>query len=163
GLALFAFGAFGVSLWKTETVVFLKPGEAAPVAGYAVTLDRVAPTTRENFQAETAYLTARKGGRAIALQAERRFYPVRRMQTTEAAIRPRAHGDLYVTFGERVEGRGWPVRLTFHPFAGALWWGAGLAAFGGLLALTDRGKRPRAAASQETTGPTAVGVPSPAE
>jgi len=64
------------------------------------------------------------------------------METSEAAIRARGAGDLYISFGENTTGRGWPVRLFFNPFVHCLWWGAGLTAFGGFIAFADRGRRP---------------------
>ena len=64
------------------------------------------------------------------------------METSEAAIRAHGVGDLYISFGENTSGRGWPVRLFYNPFVGCLWWGAGLTAFGGLVAFGDRGRKP---------------------
>jgi cytochrome c-type biogenesis protein CcmF len=64
------------------------------------------------------------------------------METSEAAIHGDGPGDLYISFGENTSGRGWPVRLFFNPFVGCLWWGAAVTAFGGLVAFSDRGRKP---------------------
>ncbi len=142
GLALFALGVAGVSLWKTEEIFLMNPGQKVDVAGYEISLNSVEIIRGANFEAEQAKFNAIKNGREIALSGERRFYPVRRMQTTEAAIRAQRFGDVYITFGENADGRGWPVRVYFNPLVGCLWWGAAIAVLGGFLGLTDRGKIP---------------------
>ncbi len=142
GLAVFALGAAGISLWKSETVVLMAEGSTAEVAGYEVTLQAVEQFSGPNYAAERADFIARKGGQAIALSGERRFYPVRGMETSEAAIRMQWPGDLYISFGENKSGNGWPVRLFFNPFVHFLWLGAAVTALGGLIAFGDRGKKP---------------------
>lgn len=142
GLALFALGAAGLSLWKSEEVVLMAEGDQAAVAGYNVTLTSVERLRGPNYEAERAVFSATKGGETFTLSGERRFYPIRGMETSEAAIRAHGPGDLYISFGENASGRGWPVRLFYNPFVGCLWWGAGLTAFGGLVAFADRGRRP---------------------
>jgi cytochrome c-type biogenesis protein CcmF len=142
GLALFAFGAAGISLWKSEEVVLMAEGDISEVAGYAVTLKSVERLRGPNYEAERATFSAAKGGESFTLSGERRFYPIRQMETSEAAIRAHGVGDLYISFGENTSGRGWPVRLFYNPFVGCLWWGAGLTAFGGLVAFGDRGRKP---------------------
>jgi len=142
GLAVFALGAAGLSLWKSETVQLMAEGDVAEVAGYSVTLQSVERLRGPNYEAERATFVAEKSGQSFALSGERRFYPVRRMETSEAAIKAHGPGDLYISFGENTSGRGWPVRLFFNPFVGCLWWGAGVTAFGGLVAFSDRGKKP---------------------
>jgi len=143
GLALFALGAAGLSLWKSETVVLMAEGDVAEVAGYAVTLQSVERIEGPNYIAERATFAARKNnGGAFSLSGERRFYPVRGMETTEAAIRMQWPGDLYISFGENKSGNGWPVRLFFNPYVHFLWLGAAVTALGGLIAFGDRGRKP---------------------
>ncbi len=142
GLALFALGAAGLSLWKSETVMLMAEGDTAEVAGYSVTLKSVERLQGPNYEAERAQFLAMKSGKSFSLSGERRFYPVRRMETSEAAISGHGPGDLYISFGENTSGRGWPVRLFFNPFVGCLWWGAAITALGGLFAFSDRGRKP---------------------
>lgn len=142
GLAVFALGATGVSLWKDERIILMQLGDTVRFAEHDVTLKSVTIVDGPNYQAEEAVFEARGRGAPFLLIGERRFYPVRAMQTTEAGIRARGVGDLYVTVGENATGEGWPVRLHFFPLVGCLWWGAAIAAFGGALAMTDRGRRP---------------------
>ena len=154
GLALFAVGAVGVSLWRAESIQLMQVGDSVEVAGYEVTLTSVDQIQGPNYVAERAVFKAAKNGHAILMDGERRFYPVRRMQTTEAAIRPHLYGDLYISFGENTTGKGWPVRVFFNPFVGCLWWGAAMAALGGAASISDRGRKPAKAykKAQKTVG-----------
>ena len=143
GIAVFAVGAAGLSLWKAEKIVFMQEGDSVEIAGYQVRLDKVETVEGPNYSAERASFDAtKKSGRTERLVGERRYYPVRGMQTTEAAIHPQALGDLYISIGEPAPGKGWPVRLYFNPFVGCLWWGAAIIVLGGGLSISDRGKRP---------------------
>ncbi|HBS33902.1 MAG TPA: heme lyase NrfEFG subunit NrfE, partial [Parvularcula sp.] len=79
------------------------------------------------------------------MKAERRFYPVRGMQTTEAGIWTTLAGDLYLTLGEQTAGAGWAVRAYYNPLVFWLWFGSGLLAVGGIVAAAERaGARRRA-------------------
>lgn len=142
GLAVFALGAVGISLWKSEEVALMAEGDTAQIAGYEVTLISVEDVPGPNYDAERAVFSAVKGGDTFTLSGERRYYPIRSMETSEAAIRAHGPGDLYISFGQNTSGRGWPVRMFFHPFVGLLWWGSAITALGGLIAFADRGRKP---------------------
>lgn len=142
GLALFALGAASMSLWKTEVVQLMAEGDQSVIAGYEVTLQSVERLRGPNYEAERATFAATKNGETVTLAGERRFYPVRGMETSEAAIRARGVSDLYISFGANTSGNGWPVRLFFNPLVGFLWIGAGVTALGGLIAFGDRGRKP---------------------
>ncbi|HXI87307.1 MAG TPA: heme lyase CcmF/NrfE family subunit [Parvularculaceae bacterium] len=153
GIAIYATGVAGLSLWKTTDVIFMNEGDAISIHGFSVTLDNVKSIEGPNWSADAAtFRASRKGHAPETLLAERRFYPVRGMQTTEAAIHPQSTGDLYVTIGDKVDGKGWPVRIYFNPFVACLWWGAAVVVFGGILAISDRGRRPRAKRAPQAPG-----------
>jgi cytochrome c-type biogenesis protein CcmF len=68
---------------------------------------------------------------------------------TEAAIRTRLQGDLYVSLGEAVDqGQAWIVRIYIKPYVSWIWGGCVMMALGGLLAATDRRYRARKTATQ---------------
>ena len=86
-----------------------------------------------------AAVALKRDGRDLALlHPEKRFYPVARMPTTEAAIDYRLLRDVYVVIGDEQANGGWVVRTYIKPFAGWIWAGCLIMAFGGLLSLTDR-------------------------
>tara|TARA_R110000868_G_scaffold257504_1_gene514646 strand:+ start:652 stop:2652 length:2001 start_codon:yes stop_codon:yes gene_type:complete len=142
GLAVIIFAVTGVSAWKDETSAFLMPGQSVQLDDYTVELVDVSRTDRENFVSQAGTFAITRGGRDIGVMtAERRYYPVREMSTTEAGIRASLTGDLYVTIGETVADRGWAVHVYLYPLAVWLWIGSALLALGGVLAIADQGRR----------------------
>ncbi|WP_203292525.1 heme lyase CcmF/NrfE family subunit [Maricaulis parjimensis] len=142
GLAVTIFAITGVSAWKQEASAFLMPGQSMRMGAYTLTLDDVQRQDGANYITEMGQFSAARGQRPMGeMVAERRYYPVRQMSTTESAIRTRLTGDLYVTIGEPVQDRGWPVHAYVYPFAVWLWIGSAILALGGFLSIADRGRR----------------------
>jgi cytochrome c-type biogenesis protein CcmF len=157
GLAVVAIGVLGAGAWRSESVRLLAKGETIGIGGYEARLVDVVEAKGPNYVAERALFTVEKDGRRLRdLAAERRFYPVRGMQTTEAAIWTTAAGDVYLTLGERT-GAGWAVRAFRHPLVLWLWIGAGLLALGGTVAASEfiRTPKRRAAPKGKTAEATA--------
>jgi cytochrome c-type biogenesis protein CcmF len=75
---------------------------------------------------------------------------------TEAAIRSRPTGDIYVSLGNATEGASWVVRLYYKPFVTWIWGGCVLMALGGGLAASDR--RYRTVRREQEAGAAAAGV-----
>ena len=139
GLAIVAIGVLGAGVWRSEQVLFMNPGEAISIGGYEVTLKTVNQAEGPNYFLERAQFDVFRNGKYLrSMSAERRFYPVRGMQTTEAGIWTSLKGDLYLVIGERNEERGAVVRAWYNPFAVWLWIGTGIMAFGGLIAALPR-------------------------
>jgi cytochrome c-type biogenesis protein CcmF len=148
GLAVSVFGMASESGFSKETLTALAPGESAKVAGWQVKLDDVNPVVGDNWVAIEGDMIATRGGKSSTLRPQSRqfFEPV--MQTSEAALRTRWDGQLYVVIAQP-DGAGdgrWQVRLWWKPFVTFIWYGGMLVAFGGLIALLGRmfrrGKRP---------------------
>jgi cytochrome c-type biogenesis protein CcmF len=91
-----------------------------------------------------------QGDRVIArMRPEKRVYRVQTMPMTEAAIRTRLAGDLYVSLGEPVDGgKAWIVRIYVKPYVSWIWGGCVLMALGGILAAADRRYRAKKTATQ---------------
>ncbi|MEM9494461.1 MAG: heme lyase CcmF/NrfE family subunit [Pseudomonadota bacterium] len=135
GVAILAIGVIGAGAWRSDKVLYMKPGDTVSVGGYEVRLDAVRESAGQNYATETAHFSLMENGAAgRVITAERRYYPVRRMQTTEAGIWTTFFGDLYLTVGEPSEGRGHAVRVWYNPFAVWLWIGSAFVAFGGVVA-----------------------------
>ncbi|MEL7489633.1 MAG: heme lyase CcmF/NrfE family subunit [Pseudomonadota bacterium] len=136
GLAVVAFGVIGAGVWKSEVISYAQIGDTLRVADYDVTLASVDDVQGPNYVSQKAAFSVAKNDRAInALIAERRFYPVRGMQTTEAGVWSTLRGDLYFTINESKPGLGWAVHGYYKPLASWLWIGSAIMAFGGLIAL----------------------------
>jgi cytochrome c-type biogenesis protein CcmF len=157
GLAVVVFAITGVSAWKQETSAFLMPGQHLDIRHLTITLDSVEQVEGPNYVAERGYLTARRDQQVISnLTAERRFYSIRGMSTTESAIHAHASGDIYVTIGQASPGRGWPVHVYLYPFAVWLWIGSAILGLGGLLSIADRGRRSLVAKPAPASAPAAA-------
>jgi cytochrome c-type biogenesis protein CcmF len=81
------------------------------------------------------------------MHPEKRKYFSSAMPMTEAAIDTGLFRDLYVSLVEAIEGNTpqWSVRVFYKPFVSWIWYGAILMVLGGLLAVSDRRYRNRAA------------------
>ncbi len=147
GIAIVVVGAMGAGVWRTESVRLMNIGDVISVSGYEATLSSVNELQGPNFVSETAIFTLARNGRQLApIVAERRYYPVRQMQTTEAAIRTTLFGDFYLSVGERQTNAGWAVKAWYNPLVFWLWFGAGLLAMGGLVAALPAPVRKRSSA-----------------
>jgi cytochrome c-type biogenesis protein CcmF len=156
GMGVTIAGIAGMGL-ATDALVALRPNETAGVAGHAFRLESVRDVAGPNWSARRATVTVLRGGETVAiLEPERRFFPVGRQNTTEAAIHTDALRDLYVVLGEERDGAA-ILRLHHNPFAPWIWFGAAIMALGGGLSLSDR--RVRVAAPAPRTVPRAAEVP----
>jgi cytochrome c-type biogenesis protein CcmF len=157
GFAILAIGVIGVGVYKSETIAYAREGDVVSVGGFDAKLVSVVESQGPNYVAELSTFDISKDGRTLAsLTAERRFYPVRGMQTTEAAIATDLAGDLYLTVGEFNEGRGWVVRAWRHPLTVWMWIGAALIALGGFVGMAGLAGRKARARANALRGETAA-------
>jgi len=139
GMSVTVVGITCMGVWADEKILMMQPGDTTELGGYTIELRDVRNGTGPNYSAETAIFTLSKAAKPIGqMRSERRFYPVRVTQTTEAGIHVRPTRNLYVAIGEGEPARGWAVRIYFHPFVNWIWAGALLMALGGFIALGDR-------------------------
>ena len=139
GLGVTIFGISAITAWEVEDIRVMQFGETAEIGGYTIRLDGVTQTQGPNYSSETGQITLLQDGAVLGqMLPEKRFYPVQRMPTTEAAIDQGITRDVYVVLGDQQEGGGWAVRTFIKPYANWLWGGALLMALGGALSLTDR-------------------------
>jgi cytochrome c-type biogenesis protein CcmF len=68
------------------------------------------------------------------LQPEKRFYSIRSMSMTEAAI----DGSLFLTLGEKITNESWAFRIQNKPLVHWIWFGGFLMAFGALISIFDK-------------------------
>jgi len=158
GAGLLVLAVTGVSAWKQERVLTMAPGEAIAFAGYQVKLLNVTMDKGPNYTAQKArFAYGHRGSGMDEVTAERRFYPVRQTQTTEAGIRTSLTGDLYITVGERHGDEGWAVHIYHYPLAPLLWISAAIMVLGGGIAVSDRQsvRRRKSAALEPAAGGTA--------
>jgi cytochrome c-type biogenesis protein CcmF len=140
GFAVSVAGMAAESGWSSERLAAMRAGDEAKIAGWNAKLKNVLPVAGDNWVAFEGEIIARYGDREFTLapQARRFFQP--EQQTSEAALLTRWNGQLYAVIApvdEKTFDR-WQVRLWWKPFVTLIWYGAGLIALGGLLALLGR-------------------------
>jgi cytochrome c-type biogenesis protein CcmF len=149
GVGLTVLGIVGETAWKTEHIGLMRPGDQAVVSEHRVTLASLTPRQGPNYQEDVAtFQVVSPSGAERTLEASKRFYPARRMPTTEAGIVARLSGDLYVTLGDMQNDGRLTVRVFYKPLVNWIWIGAVVMVLGGALSLSDRRLRvgaPRAA------------------
>ncbi len=147
GLGVTVLGVSLLMAWQEEDIRTVAFGEAFEVGAYTLTLQGVDQVEGPNYASLMGDVVVARDGRPVArLFPEKRFYPVARMPTTEAAIDNGLWRDLYVVLGDPQEGGGYAVRTYVKPFANWIWGGAILMALGGALSLSDRRMRVAAGA-----------------
>ncbi|MDP5220112.1 heme lyase CcmF/NrfE family subunit [Ruegeria sp. 2205SS24-7] len=139
GLAIAAAGVIAVSVWKSEVIQTVQPGERIAVGPYAFVLDGIENTTGPNYQTSIATVEVFRDGTLVStLKPERRWYPVEQKPTTEAGIRTLWHGDLYAVLGDPNGGGGFVMRYYYNPGVPWMWLGALLISLSALVSLSDR-------------------------
>ncbi len=143
GIAVFIVGVTLVKAYEVERDVRLDVGQAIEIGGYAFAFQGVTSAQGPNYQSLVGRVEVRRGGELVdVLSPEKRVYAASGQTMTEAAIRTRIRGDLYVSLGEPVSGDGtagaWGVRIYVKPFVDWIWAGCLLMALGGFLAVADR-------------------------
>lgn len=139
GLGITIAGITGTAVWTTELVAAARPGDVLHVAGYDVAFEGTARALGPNYISDRATLSFHRDGDApILLFPERRFYPVQRMATTEAAISASVSRDIYAVLGDVNEDGSFTLRIHVNPLAPWIWGGALVMALGGMLSLADR-------------------------
>ena len=139
GLGVTIFGIAAITAWEVEDIRVADIGDTWEAGGYTFRLDDVQEGRGPNYTKTAGMVTVSRDGAPVAvLEPEKRFYPVARMPTTEAAIDQGFTRDVYVVIGDPQNEGGWAVRTHIKPFANWIWAGAILMALGALVSLTDR-------------------------
>ncbi|MBM3533663.1 MAG: heme lyase CcmF/NrfE family subunit [Alphaproteobacteria bacterium] len=139
GMAIAIAGMTASTLFQEEKILAMRSGDTVAIRGYELRFQGVTQVPGPNYQADRARFMVTSGGSPVTvLSPERRFYPVQRQQTTEAAIHTTGLADLYVVVGDS-DGKGaWTVRIYHNPLVPWIWAGCLIMALGGAMSLTDR-------------------------
>ncbi len=139
GMGVFAVGVVIVSLYATEAVVEMKPGDLKEAGTYQLRFTAMKQSKGPNYSEDSAHFDILSGGVVVAsTDSGKRIYNAQGMPTTEAGITTFGLSQLYVSIGDPVEGGGIVVRIWWKPFILCIWGGALFMIFGGLVSLSDR-------------------------
>jgi cytochrome c-type biogenesis protein CcmF len=139
GLGIMVIGIVGISAWKEEHILVLKPGEKTNVAGYEVQFTGESPLTGPNFTGVNGnFRVSRGGAEVVQLRSEKRNFQPSGMATTEVGLYQTLLGDLYVVMGDSMNDGGRAVRMYYNPLVSFIWLGATIMFLGGIFSLSDR-------------------------
>ncbi|CDO60697.1 Cytochrome c heme lyase subunit CcmF [Candidatus Phaeomarinobacter ectocarpi] len=163
GVGVLVFGVVGVTAGAQERVVLMQAGQTLEIGPYELTFEGVTPAPGPNYEADRGIFTVNRDGTAVGqLTPEKRFYPVAKMPTTEAAIRTTILDDVYVVLGDPQPGAApgqtqWIVRAYHNPLQPLVWVGCIIMVLGSVVSLSDRRLRVGAPARRKENTPPAAG------
>jgi cytochrome c-type biogenesis protein CcmF len=151
GLALLVLGMTTTALFKRTYETPLTANAPMQLGDYTLRLTKAERIEKDNFITRRAELQLSRHGTIITtLSPELRYYPVRNMQTTEAALYSTPLHDIYVVIGEstysgngsKASTQNLGIRLYVSPGQQLVWAGFLLAGLGGFIALAAAFRRP---------------------
>ncbi len=159
GLGFTVIG-IAATAWHVETITLMHPGDTRNLAGYSLTLARLAPHQGPNYRETAAVFTVSQAGQPRGeVVSTKRIYAVRGTPTTQVGLMTTGLSQIYVSLGDsQADGR-IGVRLYWKPFVLLIWLGALVMAAGGALALSDRRLRLGLPARARAAGTEAPAAP----
>ncbi|HWJ68756.1 MAG TPA: heme lyase CcmF/NrfE family subunit [Sphingobium sp.] len=160
GCAVCIAGIASESAFSQEKLAAARPGDTFEIAGNKVAFDGVMPIAGPNWTAMQANLTVSRNGRVIGVaKPQARFFSDPPTPTTESVQMTRWSGQLYLVLGDALEDGRWQLRIWWKPFVTFIWYGGGMIALGGLLALVGRVRRERKHGRAAEPEPVSAGAP----
>jgi cytochrome c-type biogenesis protein CcmF len=142
GILLVFAGITGSSVFSTQRVATLRPGDAVQVGHYRVRFDRLSQTTGNGALVVTARLRAFAGARDLGpLDAHRTLFLEGTDTTTDVALRSTPLDDLYVILTAWTQEGAATLRLLVNPLVMWIWAGGFVLTAGAVIAmLPERGR-----------------------
>jgi cytochrome c-type biogenesis protein CcmF len=139
GLGISLMGVAGTTLWRSEALAVLAPGQTMTVGPYTLRFDGVTREQGPNYIADRAHIALMNGTRvSTTLLPEHRFYPAEGQDMNDTAIHTTGLRDLYLALGDDRGGGRFTLRAYVSPLAPLIWLGALVMALGGMLSLWGR-------------------------
>jgi cytochrome c-type biogenesis protein CcmF len=159
GVGVFMLGATVASAYNFERDFSARPGERIQAGGYEFVFNSMRQVEGPNFTADEGEFELRRDGEGLGvLRPQVRTYRVQTSPMTEAAIDSNLFRDVFVALGEPLGDNAWSIRLRVKPMIAFLWFGSGLMALGGLIAITDRRYQVAARQTQPSAAQPAPGA-----
>jgi cytochrome c-type biogenesis protein CcmF len=139
GLGITLMGVTGTTLWRSEALTVLAPGQTMTVGPYTLRFDGVTRVRGPNYIADRGHIAVMDGNRvSTTMLPEHRFYPVEGQDMNDTAIHTTGWRDLYLALGDDRGGGRFTLRAYVSPLAPLIWLGGLVMALGGLLSLWGR-------------------------
>ncbi|TPW29431.1 heme lyase CcmF/NrfE family subunit [Martelella alba] len=140
GLGVSVLGIVIVSLFASENVLEMQPGDKVDIGSYQITYLRKEPARGPNFVETRSYfdISKRAGAALGQIYAAKRVYLAGNMPTTEAGMLTRGVSQIYISLGDQSKDGKTVVRIWWKPGILLIWLGAIIMTVGGGLSLADR-------------------------
>jgi cytochrome c-type biogenesis protein CcmF len=139
GLGVTLMGVVGTTLWRSEAITVLAPGQTMQVGPYTLRFDGVTRERGPNYIADRGHIALMSGTKVSAtLLPEHRFYPAEGQDMNDTAIHTTGWRDLYLALGDDRGGGRFALRAYVSPLAPLIWLGGLVMALGGALSLWGR-------------------------
>ncbi|HEX4272345.1 MAG TPA: heme lyase CcmF/NrfE family subunit, partial [Rhizomicrobium sp.] len=139
GLGVTLLGVAGTTLWRSEAITVLAPGQTMTVGPYTLRFDGVTRERGPNYIADRGHIALMNGDRvSTMLLPEHRFYPAEGQDMNDTAIHTTGFRDLYLALGDDRGGGRFALRAYVSPLAPLIWLGGLVMALGGFLSLWGR-------------------------
>ena len=153
GVGVLIAGVTVSTAWRSERIETVHAGDTVKIAGRTLHFEGVTEGSFENYRFQRADIVVdRPGSAPFTVHPERRFYPIAGSSTTNTSITTNGFGDLYLALGDGDSRGGWVLRAYYNPLVPWVWFGAILAALGGVVSLSDRRSRVRSTAPRGVPG-----------
>lgn len=159
GILLLFAGITGSSVFATQRLVTVQPGETTAIGEYRVRFDSLSQSTRGGALVITAHLRGTAGGRDLGpLEARRSLFLTSQESTTDVALRSTPRDDLYITLtGWTQDGRA-TLRLLVNPLVMWMWVGGLVLSLGAIITLLPE-RRPAPLPVPDLSGAWSPGGP----
>ena len=139
GLGVSLLGVTGTTVWRSEVLTVVAPGQILHVGPYTLRFDGVTREKGPNYIADRAHIAIMEEGKVSAVMLpEHRLYVDQGQDMNDTAIHTTGLRDLYLALGDdRGNGR-FALRAYVSPLAPLIWLGGLLMALGGALSLSGR-------------------------
>ena len=139
GLGITLLGVTGTTVWRSEVLTVVAPGQTMTVGPYTLRFDGVTRVKGPNYIADRGKFVIMEDGKAGAtMLPEHRLYLAQGQDVTDTAIHTTGLRDLYLALGDDREGGRFAVRAYVSPLAPLIWLGGLVMALGGALSLWGR-------------------------
>ena len=133
GVGFLIIGITFSSVWKKEFIENIVVGDVIKIHNYNLKLNSIVETKKQNYTSVSGiFLLEKKGKKIDKIIAEKRYYPVSKIITTEAGILHQIWQDIYVVLDDNASDR-WQVKVYHNPLVSLIWIGAIIISIGGLF------------------------------
>lgn len=135
GVLIMIVGIIFSTIYQTEKVVILKPGEEVTLNSFKIRLIKLYETTGPNWVAQEGFFQVYLGNTLIAqLTPQKRLFTVSQTPTTETALHQYDMGHIFLTIPEVAPDGSWArVRALYNPLVLWVWYGGAVMVFGAFL------------------------------